>query len=498
MKRLVLVMLVGCGDNLASTCEVVEPAAFTEGVYSDPYAVELSDCVEGGLAEIAGRWFVRDTDQFFQFSYPLYEGTCDGGARIIDLEDQVLPSEDGFRSYQQWWDHTRVVTRYYSRFQVGEIDFEYATVEALCMRADGTLGGRWLRYDNDFGEETGPLLGTRFDAKDELSRGLELVAEVGTSSLGEPFAGFNVAVEGGIAYVAGPQGIEIVDVSSPQAPHAMSHVEGMWNDVRVVRGETSVVVFGATNSFETMYIDVTDPTGPYVAGAVRGATQFATSHSLQVSGNRLYLADYTDAVPVFDISDPLSPILLGSARVPDSDHGIHDLTVDGETLFINQTSAGFVALDLGDSLAKPTLLGRTTSAYSHASAAGTVAGRKLALHGDEGMTGSDGGAFLRVLDGDPASAGFLSELGRYQSRPEVGIHNFELIGDRAYIAYYQDGVRVVDLSDPTRPREVAHYNTWDPATASSGPFSGALGIRVVDGLIYVADSERGLLILREN
>ena len=114
------------------------------------------------------------------------------------------------------------------------------------------------------------------------------------------------------------------------------------------------------------------------------------------------------------------------------------------------------------------------------------------------MTGPDGGAFLRVLDGDPASESFLGELGRYQSRPEVGIHNFELIGDRAYIAYYQDGVRVVDLSDPTRPREVAHYNTWDPETASSGPFSGALGIRVVDGLIYVADSERGLLILREN
>ena len=73
----------------------------------------------------------------------------------------------------------------------------------------------------------------------------------------------------------------------------------------------------------------------------------------------------------------------------------------------------------------------------------------------------------------------------------------ELVGDKAYIAYYQDGVRVVDLSNPAEPREVAHYNTWDIDNAYGSSFEGALGIRVVDGLIYVADSERGLLILRE-
>lgn len=49
----------------------------------------------------------------------------------------------------------------------------------------------------------------------------------------------------------------------------------------------------------------------------------------------------------------------------------------------------------------------------------------------------------------------------------------------------------------TQPREIAHYNTWDATFAESGAFTGALGIRVVDGLIYVADSERGLVILRE-
>jgi hypothetical protein len=59
-------------------------------------------------------------------------------------------------------------------------------------------------------------------------------------------------------------------------------------------------------------------------------------------------------------------------------------------------------------------------------------------------------------------------------------------------------VRIVDLSDPTVPREVAHYNTWQEQTAYGGAFEGALGIRLVGGLIYVADDLRGLLIFRED
>ena len=48
-----------------------------------------------------------------------------------------------------------------------------------------------------------------------------------------------------------------------------------------------------------------------------------------------------------------------------------------------------------------------------------------------------------------------------------------------------------------QPKEVAHFNTWNDATAPGGPFEGALGIRVVGDKIYVADSIRGLLILKE-
>ena len=140
--------------------------------------------------------------------------------------------------------------------------------------------------------------------------------------------------------------------------------------------------------------------------------------------------------------------------------------------------------------------GRIATTYSHASWVATVGGRAIVIHGDEGMT-PEGGAFMRILDGDPASPWFMTELARWQTRRDVGIHNMMIVGTKAYVSYYQDGIRVVELADPAHPREVAHYNTWDDATAPGGAFEGAVGVRVVGDLLYVADIGQGLIILRE-
>jgi hypothetical protein len=222
-------------------------------------------------------------------------------------------------------------------------------------------------------------------------------------------------------------------------------------------------------------------------------------HTTQGGGSQLYLATYTELVPKYDVTDPLAPVRLGAATVPgEKSDGVHDMFVDGDRIYANYTDRGLVVFDVGAGLDQAVALGEVPTSYSHTSIVATLGGRRVVLHGDEGMTGTEqGGAHLRILDGDPGSTTFLKELARYQTRPEVGIHNFQLVGDRLYIAYYQDGVRVVDLSNPTSPREVAHYNTWIPATAPGGPFEGALGIQVVGDLIYVADILRGLVILRD-
>ena len=124
---------------------------------------------------------------------------------------------------------------------------------------------------------------------------------------------------------------------------------------------------------------------------------------------------------------------------------------------------------------------------------GTFAGRTLAFEGGEYQ-----GTHLRVLDvTDPAD---MRLIGEYGLRPELSIHNMVLKGTRLYIAYYQEGVRVLDVSVPPKPREVAYFNTFretDPGR-DGNLFEGAIGIRVPgDGSVYVVDTTRGLLILRD-
>lgn len=108
-------------------------------------------------------------------------------------------------------------------------------------------------------------------------------------------------------------------------------------------------------------------------------------------------------------------------------------------------------------------------------------------------------AYLHVVDVDPESPGLMEDIGSYQTPPEVSIHNMMMFGTRACLTYFQDGVRIFDLADPTSPALVAYDHTFDLESGGVGPFPDAIGldVDVEAGLVYVADIDRGLVILRD-
>ena len=149
--------------------------------------------------------------------------------------------------------------------------------------------------------------------------------------------------------------------------------------------------------------------------------------------------------------------------------------------------------------AAPVQVGRivdTPTNTSHSSWTTVAGGRKIALHGGEAA-----GAHLSIIDVDPSSPQYMKEIGRYQTRDVTSIHNVMAFGNRAYITYYHDGVRVLDLSNPTSPLLIGYFNTWNPdgPESSSGVFDSAVGIDVdvAKRLIYIADIPRGLIILQD-
>ncbi len=132
-------------------------------------------------------------------------------------------------------------------------------------------------------------------------------------------------------------------------------------------------------------------------------------------------------------------------------------------------------------------------------------GREIALVGDEQHDYIKGQppAFLWIMDvSDPAN---IKPLSTFHVSPldtpyagaggRFGLHQFqEHVEDSLiYAAWFSGGLRIIDVADPSRPREVGSYV---PAPLGQEPPPQSNDVDVDEqGLIYLLDRNRGLHIL---
>jgi hypothetical protein len=86
------------------------------------------------------------------------------------------------------------------------------------------------------------------------------------------------------------------------------------------------------------------------------------------------------------------------------------------------------------------------------------------------------------------------KVSEYIARPDSLPHNVMIDGDRMVVAHYDDGVRLVDVSDPERPVEMGFYDTY--LGVATGTF-GDWGAYIFPGsnLIIGSDIQGGLVVL---
>ncbi|WNG44624.1 hypothetical protein F0U60_11400 [Archangium minus] len=321
-----------------------------------------------------------------------------------------------------------------------------------------------------------------------------------------------VSIEGTYQGVGGLTVIDVSDPANPRVTKRISSERGYWNGVWA-KGDALYV---ASGNYGVVTFDITNPDDPVLTPVQ--VQENADAHTVFVEGNHLYAMG--DPTRIYDISNPRAPRLIGRYEPPGAASYpgayVHDAFVYQGRMYSYYWSYGMQISDVSrvdeqepthlgayrygvDSKGNPTL----NSAHSHAGAVGTFGDRLIAFEG-----GEDWGSHLRVLDvTDPAHVKLIT---RYRLREEVSIHNMILdeARKRLYIAYYHEGVRVLDVANPAQPRELSYFNTFrseDPMRGL-GFYEGAIGIRVPKvpdvsaanaGLIYVVDTSRGLLILRE-
>jgi len=489
----------------AAGCVDPSTADPIEGLLVGRDDFDTSDCDPGTLAGLdpSGLWFVQQ-DPHPRFSRgPVRFGlSCEQGIEV-GLGGITAP----VAADVAWLNDDELFWR---RAQSFGMNFDFIDAYLICKRnADGTLSGRrGTCYVGDFGEscDEQPFTASPFGnlTGEAPADGFEIVSEFRGGADPWP-AGYSadVRVRNGVAYVAnGLDGLRIVDVSDPAAPAELGHVPAKSDNFNELKLADAPYILVASQASGVFVLDVTDPTDP------QQVTRFSPNgdpdhgvHTLFVEPfggkNYAYLADGgSDNVFVFDVTDPTAPIDVGTFNLGNEDWGVHALTVVGDRAYINATYGGLIVADLLPDPSAATILGQyqKPDLYAHQNWVTTNSqGRTVAVYGDEGF-----GSHLEIVDVDPVSTDFMKMIGELTLRDQVSIHDIMVFGDTVYVAHYQDGFRVFDISDAANPLMEAWFNTWDPDTAPGSTFEGASGLDVdlSSGLVYLTDTPRGLVILR--
>ena len=256
------------------------------------------------------------------------------------------------------------------------------------------------------------------------------------------------------------------------------------NDVKVSDdGRTCIISReGASDRKNGMVIlDCSDPTDVSI---VTEYTNRLTGgvHNLFIYEDHVYALSNGRRYEIINIEDRANPTRVTDFELETPGHSIHDVWVDDGIAYSSNWDDGIVMVDVGNGVkggspSNPVEIGRYAypSGWNHAAFPYDDAetGKDWVVAGDEAFPNG-----LNTENEPTIPAGWLhfvdvtdpetpSEEARYRV-PEAGSHNFWVDGDTLYVAYYNAGLRVVDLSGDLKGnlyeqgREIAHFKPYDP------------------------------------
>lgn len=311
----------------------------------------------------------------------------------------------------------------------------------------------------------------------------------------------DVFVDGGWAFVStGSGGMSVVDVADPATPVVRGQPSGTNNDFWNAATVNGNALYVASFNLGLVVFNANTPFAPLQVASLPASAPPFRALRLDTASNQLVAASMAGPLYVFRVDAPLSPVLLYQLSASGADgaggRAPHDAMIAGDHLYASYGSLGFVAFDVSSSPAVqlgPALA--TDGPPSHSLGVGTIGSTPYAFDATLGWNGK-----VRAIDlTNPAA---LSAVGSFATRAEVSTSQVDLVGTTLYVANLQDGVRVLDVSNPAAPVQTRYFNTWsesDPARGSSF-VDGVVAIQAArdgSGLVYAADTSRGLLILRE-
>ena len=285
------------------------------------------------------------------------------------------------------------------------------------------------------------------------------------------------------------------------------------NDVKVSADGRTCIISREGASDRNNGIVILDCADPTDVSIITEFTEQLTGgvHNLFIYEDHVYALSNGRRYEIIKIEDRANPQIVGQFALDTPGHSIHDVWVEDGIAYSSNWDDGVVMVDVGNGVkggspSNPVEIGRYTypSGWNHAAFPyrDDQTNKHWVVAGDEAFPNG-----LNTENEPTIPAGWLhfidftdpqnpTQEARYKV-PEAGSHNFWVEGDTLYVAYYNAGLRVVDLSGDLKGnlyeqgREIAHFKSFDPqGRIPNAPM--AWGPQPYKGHIFFSDWNSGL------
>lgn len=355
------------------------------------------------------------------------------------------------------------------------------------------------------------------------------------------------------------RGWSIVDVTDPDAPKILRFIDGPDNTwtIQIQIAERRMITaleqintrWGGDpdrpNDEGVLIWDLSDPVDPVPLGHFKTGAG-GTHRNFYDGGRTMHLTAFAPGYDghiyrIVDIDDPTNPTEVGRWWVPGQwteggETGAPRHTdlhggpyVEGDRAYLPYGGAGFITLDVSD-LARPMMLSQLTFAPPFPSFIGLhtalpIPSRDLAVVNSEAIRENcdEPLGLVGLVDiEDETAPRLISTFPVPMPPPEAPYRNFCQHGGRfgphnqhqaqhqrvlmqrndlVFMAYFNAGLRIFDISDALLPREVGYFVPPDPVERR-GLMPTKLVTQSEDvlvdarGYIYISDKNHGVYILK--
>lgn len=285
-----------------------------------------------------------------------------------------------------------------------------------------------------------------------------------------------------------------VDFFPSQISMASPDPGNIWREMKVYSHYAYIVSEADTSGVEIYDLQYLPDTVIFVKKFLSGGHR--KTHTISQEGPYLYLnganASFSQGTVVLDLTnDPTTPVIRGKW----STRYVHDCRVFRDTIYAMNINSGNGQITVIDAVNKDSLK-TVTQWLNNPSPAphncDLTEDRKYLYATDEiGPLPR----LLKVWNIQDLSNVIQVTTWQPTNITTARVHNVEIYGDTAVIAHYTAGIRVLNISNPAQPVEIAWYDTYPQNNGDA--FAGCWGVfKFPSGKIVASDMNTGLYVLK--